>query len=44
MLTLKGGLPRHHLVVCSHGVEENPYFIPNRLLRRTFAPHIHQAE
>ena len=36
MLILKGGLQWHHPVVCSHGVEENPYFIPDRLLRRTF--------
>ena len=34
MLILKGGLQRHHLVVCSHGVEENPYSIPDRLFRR----------
>ncbi len=29
-LVLKGGLQSHHLAVCSHGVRENPYYIPDQ--------------
>ena len=27
-LILKGGLETHHLAVCSHGVQNNPYYLP----------------
>lgn len=27
-LILKGGLETHHLAVCSHGVQKNPYYLP----------------
>ena len=27
-LILKGGLETHHLAVCSHGVHNNPYYLP----------------
>jgi hypothetical protein len=27
-LILKGGLETHHLAVCSHGVQRNPYYLP----------------
>lgn len=38
-LILKGGLQTHHLAICDHGVEENPYFIPDTPL----ASHLHAA-
>ena len=28
-MVLKGGLQTHHLAVCSHGVRENPYYVPD---------------
>ncbi|MBS1851523.1 MAG: MEDS domain-containing protein [Acidobacteria bacterium] len=27
-MILKGGLETHHLAVCSHGVQSNPYYLP----------------
>ena len=39
-LILKGGLQGHHLAVCSHGVEENPYYIPEPQA----APGIHPVQ
>ncbi len=28
-LMLNGGLRTHHLAVCTEGVRENPYFVPD---------------
>jgi hypothetical protein len=41
-LILKGGLETHHLAVCSHGVQNNPYYcrqlaIPSARLKIQFA-------